>query len=638
MNDQRRPSFDPDDIPDSPAQGPTLEDLLRVRWSRRGFLQGLAGGALAGGALALGLGQEAEAKTRVRSTLGFKEVAHGLDERLHVPEGHEAQVVIRWGDPVLPGAPSFDPGKPDADAQAQQFGYNNDFVAFFPLPQGSKASDHGLLFVNHEYSDAPMMFPGSPQPKALSEEWLEADMMANGLSIVEVKRDDQGRWSVVPDSKYARRITPETPTFLRGPAAGHARMKTPDSSDGVNSAGTFANCAGGVTPWGTVLTAEENIQYFFVGEIAGLAEEKILKRFGFRNEPTQPWGLHGGRFNLARSPQEPNHFGWIVEVDPYDPNFVPRKHTALGRFKHEGCGLTLCQDGRVAAYMGDDQQFEYVYRFVSEDAYDPTDREGAMKLLDSGTLSVAQFFDDGTLVWHPLVFGQGPLTPSNGFGSQADVVIDARRAADLVGATRMDRPEDVEVNPKTGSVFVMLTKNHARKADETPAANPRAQNLGGHILELFPPGGDHAAERYRWEVFLLAGDKTKPEQGAKYNPATSRDGWFYCPDNCTFDNQGRLWIGTDGSGDHGVADGVWACDVEGSGRALTRHFLRAPIGAEVTGPFFTPDNTTFFCSIQHPAQDTSFDAPSTRWPDFDPKLPPRPSVIAVTRKDRKPLG
>ena len=332
------------------------------------------------------------------------------------------------------------------------------------------------------------------------------------------------------------------------------------------------------------------------------------------------------------------HAGWVVEIDPYDRTFIPKKRTALGRFKHEGCGVHVNKDGRVVVYMGDDQVFEYVYRFVSKQTYQPGNQSHNLTLLDEGELSVAEFTDQGTVIWHPLVWGRGLHTKQNGFNSQADIVIDARYAADLVGATPMDRPEEIKVDPLTGNVFAVFTNNIKRDPLRVNAANPRVFNRHGHIIEMKPADKDHSSREYNWEIFLLAGNPNQKLDNAYYNDRTSNHGWFSSPDNCSFDERGSLWIATDGFNRHGFADGIWVCPVTGNNKGLTKHFLRAPREAEVCSPCFTPDHKTMFCSIQHPGGDSSFDKPSTRWPDFNNTLPPRPSVIAVSHHDNKIIG
>jgi secreted PhoX family phosphatase len=247
--------------------------------------------------------------------------------------------------------------------------------------------------------------------------------------------------------------------------------------------------------------------------------------------------------------------------------------------------------------------------------------------------------------WLPLVHGEGPLTAANGFAGQAEVVVEARRAAELLGATPMDRPEDVETNPVNGRVYVLLTNNSRRTREQVNPANPRARNLHGHIVEVIPPGAgtgkvDHTAVEARWEIFIAAG-KPGVDPGAQYHRATSDSGWLSCPDNCAFDSKGRIWIATDGGPENaGIADGLWAADTSGYGRALTRLFYQAPTGAEVCGPRFTPDDRTLFLAIQHPGEDpgSTFETPSTRWPDFVDGAPPRPSVVAIVKKDGGVIG
>jgi secreted PhoX family phosphatase len=417
--------------------------------------------------------------------------------------------------------------------------------------------------------------------------------------------------------------------------------------------GTLNNCAGGVTPWGTYLTAEENFHGYFWSDLCaaggkaptglGGAQAKSYERYGVPGL-WQAWGKFVDRFNVDKEPNEPNRFGWIVEIDPFDANSVPVKHTALGRFRHEGAECLINKDGRIVVYCGDDARFDYVYRYVSDGSYNPDDRAGNRKLLSAGTLSVARFDADGSVTWLPLIFGRPWLTPDFGFKSQADVVIDARIAADLLGATRMDRPEDVQPNPVNGRVYVILTNNKDRAAGEEDAANPRAQNIFGHIIEMIPPDGDHAATEFRWEVLVQCGDPSVAEVGALWNPETSDSGWFACPDNAAVDGEGRLWISTD-QGEPWPsrrADGLYALETEGARRRTAKLFFRAPVGAELCGPCFTSDQETLFLAVQHPATDgtdrykgferaSTFADPATRWPDFDPDMPPRPSVLVITK-------
>lgn len=635
----------------------TFGDVVAARFDRRDLLRGLLGvGAIAAVVTPRALAAAPAAAAQGRATpFPFKEIEAGSDTHHHVAEGHDADILIRWGDPVLPGAPAFDPRNQSAEAQARQFGYNNDFVGYFPMPGAADPAAHGLLVVNHEYTNEELMFPGLGRQdiktvafKGMNRELVDIEMAAHGGSVIEVKRTD-GKWAVVPKSPHARRITAETVMTLSGPAAGSDRLKTTADPAGRAVKGMINNCAGGTTPWGTWLTCEENINYYFSGTLAeGSGEAANHKRLGLPGN-AYAWGRFHERFDLSKEPNEPNRFGWVVEIDPFDPASVPTKRTAMGRFKHEGAAGIVSKSGRYVVYQGDDERFDYVYKFVTDAAVNLADRRANRDILDSGTLHVARFDADGRGAWMPLVFGQGPLTTENGFRSQADVVIEARRAADLLGATKMDRPEDVEANPKTGKVYVMLTNNVKRKPDQVNAANPRPDNRFGHIVELTPDEGDHAAPGFAWEILVKCGDPSIATVGATFSSATTKDGWFGMPDNCSVDGQGRLWVATDGNSPSktGRNDGIWAMETDGQGRGTGKHFFRVPNGAEMCGPYFTPDDTTFFVAVQHPgeadeedpkAAPATFEAPSTRWPDFDDAMPPRPAIVAITKRGGGRVG
>lgn len=635
----------------NPSSSAPMSDIVEQRLSRRDLLKGLAASTALGG-----LGTPIEAEAAGPSSLRFTEIPHSLDGRHHVARGYTARPLVRWGDPIVKGAPAFDPKNLTASGQEKQFGYNNDFLAYMPLPRGSNNSEHGLLCVNHEYTNVNLMFPGvrtRGDTARMTREQVDIDLAAHGLSVVEVKKTN-GRWDWVRDSKYNRRYTTNGMAYrITGPAAGDKRMRTAADSSGTLALGTLNNCAGGTTPWGTVLSGEEGFNSNFSGDASKTSEAANHRRYDVRASRGDSWGRNYDRFNVEKEPNEPNRFGWVVEYDPYDPRSRPAKRTALGRIKHEGATTFVAPDGRVAVYTGDDERFEYLYRFVTAGRYNPRDRQANMDLLDEGVLSAARFNADGTMTWLPLIFGQGPLTAANGFNSQADVLIETRRAADLVGATPMDRTEDLEPNPVTGRVYAVLTYNERRGAADAPnareranAANPRPKNPGGHIIEMIPPGGtgaraDHTAEKYRWDFFIVAGDPRKPDEGTRYHSGTSADGWFARPDNIAFDRRGRIWISTDGMDNYAeLADGLFAADTSGPGRALSRHFFATPRGAECTGPCFTPDCKTLFVAVQHPAEETgsTFDTPSTRWPDFVDGVPPRPSVVVITRNDGGEIG
>ncbi|MER9165471.1 PhoX family phosphatase [Mesorhizobium sp. M0227] len=630
----------------------TMGEIIAARFSRRGFLKGsLAVSAIAATVSPLALISADEARAAEGSAFAFDELEAGIDDKHHVASGYDADVLLRWGDPLFADSPDFDPMKQSAEAQAKQFGYNNDYVGYIPI-DGS--AEHGLLVVNHEYTNPHLMFPGivkivekdgkkSAEIAPLSKEQVDVEMAAHGGTIVEIRKDG-GKWQVVRDGKLNRRITSNTEMALSGPVAGHDRVKTNADPSGTKVFGTFNNCAGGVTPWGTYVMAEENIHGYFSGELPeGHKEAANYKRLGIP-EGAYEWAAHYERFDLAKEPNEANRFGWIVEVDVNDPTSTPRKRTAMGRFKHEGAESIVAKDGRVVFYLGDDERFDYVYKFVTRAAFNPNDRAANKDLLDDGTLHVAKFAEDGTVEWLPIVFGQGPLTAENGFASQADVLIETRRAADLLGATKMDRPEDVQPNGVNGKVYVMLTNNSKRKADQVDAANPRAENAFGHIIEIAEDGGDFTAAKGKWEVLLKCGDPAVADVGATFSTATTANGWFGMPDNCAVDSAGRLWVATDGQGPKatGRTDGLWAVDTEGAARATSKLFFRVPIGAEMCGPLFAPDDQTAFVAVQHPGDGgedwEAFGRPSyyedlsTRWPDFKPDMPVRPSVVAITRQ------
>lgn len=625
---------------------PTIAEIIESRYSRRNMLRtALRGTALMGGMSALS-GCTVATLTQIAvdgvkndvgatSPLRFTEISKGRDARHHLPAGYSATTLMRWGD-SLHGSESFNPHQFSAAQQARSFGYNNDFTAYFPI--NSNSSSHGLLCVNHEYITSQLMFANGARMQR-DRQAIATEMEALGASVVEVKRFNTG-WKMVANSRYNRRISATTPMHITGPAAGDIRMRTRSDTEGTRAVGTFANCAGGQTPWGTYLSAEENIDGYFVGAVArGHREEANHKRMGIAKRSWYAWNKLDARFDVAQEPNEPNRFGWVVEIDPYDPSYVPVKRTALGRFKHEGATCVLAGDGRVVVYMGDDEAFEHVYKFVSRRAYNPDNRSANRDLLDDGVLYSARFDADGTLTWLPLLFGHGPLTPANGFANQADVLIEARRAADLLGATDMDRPEDVEVNPATGKLYIVMTKNTDRSHAQTDAANRRAHNKYGHIIKVSTD--DHAHETMGWHIFMEGGDPEVIADRANYYNLPSSNGWLANPDNIGFDPTGHMWIATDGMDkSKGVADGLYACATQGQHRGQTKYFFRAPRGGEVCGPSFTPDGRTLFLAVQHPADEagSTFATPSTRWPDFDPALPPRPSVIAITKDDGGVIG
>jgi secreted PhoX family phosphatase len=621
--------------PPNTSPNPTFEDVLSAAVSRRDFLTWGVAAALVASPLGRGARRGiSSAGGAVRGPgLSFAPIALSTRDEVIVPEGYGHAVVIRWGDPLSSSAPALDPTTQTPQDQASQFGYNCDFVMLVPLPAGSNVSHRGLLWVNHEYTNPEIMFP-SYDDTAPTARQVGIEIAAHGGSIVEVRRQRDGSWAYLADAPQNRRITAETPMELTGPAAGHDWLKTEADPDGVSVLGMLNNCAGGVTPWGTILTAEENFHQYFANLSALDADDPrraAHARFGIpEGESDRKWERFVERFDVGEHPNEPFRFGWVVEIDPYDPTFVPRKRTALGRIKHEGATTRLTADRRVAAYMGDDERFEYLYKFVTADHYQPGRRRQNLGLLDDGTLYVAAFASDGTGEWKPLTAGTGPLTPANGFEDQGDVLINARFAADAVGATKMDRPEDVEPNPVTGVVYACLTNNTRRIEPNAP--NPRPDNRYGHVIEILEEDGDAGATRFRWRIFLLCGD---PDDPSTFFAGFPKDlvSPIANPDNVTFDRHGNLWIATDGQpSTFRKNDAIFAVPTEGEQRGFVQQFLSAPVEAEVCGPLITADQRTLFCAIQHPGEGGTFQDPLSNWPDGD--QPPRPSVISVWRTGR----
>jgi secreted PhoX family phosphatase len=651
--------------------GETMAEILNRRFSRRGLVAaGSASVVVALDARAT-LAQTPEASpvdypvaspvaspVAGESTLAFEGLTLQTGDATVVPEGYTAVPFLRWGDPLFTDSPAFDPAAQSAASQALQFGYNCDYIGWISLPLGSDSADHGLLVVNHEYTNPELMFAGyltpNPEYNAADEESpeflanptqeiVDTELEAHGLSIVEVQRGADGTWSVVLDSGYNRRITATTPMVLTGPVAGAELAKTTEDPTGTEVIGTLNNCAGGTTPWGTVVSGEENFNQYFANFDA-LAETDPVKaihdRFGLPESASERlWETFYPRFDLAQEPNEPIRFGWAVEIDPFDPASTPKKRTALGRAKHEGHTSTVAPSGHVAIYSGDDERFEYAYKFVTAGTYDAANREANLDLLDEGTLYVARFNDDGTGEWLPLVHGEGGLDEAAGFASQADILINPRAAADILGATKMDRPEDFETNPVNQKVYLVCTNNTNRAVEDNQgvdAANPRAENSSGHIIEITETDNDHASTTFTWDIFLLAGD---PEDESTYFAGFPKDrvSPIASPDNITFDLQGNIWISTDGLPNSlDGNDGLFATPVEGSERGYLRQFFSSVTGAEVSGPVFNTDNTALFTAIQHPGEGGSVEEPITLWPDGEGVT--RPTVVLITRNDGGPIG
>lgn len=571
-----------------------------------------------------------------------------LVDEFTVPAGYTWQPIIRWGDPLFSNAPVFDINAQSPAAQAVQFGYNSDYLDIVADPSGKT----GVLVNNHEYCNPNLMFPPTTDAAELQRRG-DIFKAAQGMSVVEITRKRTGEpWSYVVDGKRNRRITVETVFELTGPAAGSDLVKTAADPEGRWVHGTLGNCAGGTTPWGTILSGEEN----FNGYFAWAADTAAQKRY--QSTPSTGtetgWEKYDPRFDAHNADyvNEPNRFGYIVEIDPQDPTSTPRKHTAMGRFKHEGANVIVAEDGRVVAYMGDDERNDYLYKFVSKNKISGS-RKKNLELLSEGDLYVAQFAGnspanqitgngalpadgrfDGSGTWIPLT--QNGRSVVSGFTTE-QVLVYTRLAADAVGATKMDRPEDVEPSPKTGKVYLALTNNSSRSVATLDEANPVTGNRYGHVIEMTETAGQ-AGRTFGWSILLLCGD-----------PAVFANSYFAgfpkelvspisCPDNVAFDSAGNLWISTDGAPSAiGYNDGLFLVPLEGAERGHVQQFLAVPREAETCGPVIHDEDGIVFVAVQHPGEGGTFAEPHSLFPDFGSTAvgavptAPRPSVVQVYR-------
>jgi uncharacterized protein len=610
-----------------------------------GLLAPLAGVGAVVGTAALG-GCATGATTESGPLLGFKSVPVSSADSVVVPEGYTAQTLAPWGDPVgLSGenaAFKWDASNSAAE-QETQMGMHHDGIHFYPHPLNAKSNTMGLLVMNHEYADDGLLHTDGM--KTWNAQKVRKAQAAHGVSVIEVELKDN-RWQVVRPSPWARRITAYTPMAVSGPAAGHALMRTAADPNGRRVLGTLNNCGSGITPWGTYLTCEENFIFYFRG---GQNLSPHERRWGLRSgDPVgYRWAEHDARFNAELHPNEPHRFGWVVEIDPYNPSSTPIKRTALGRAATEGATVAVTKNRKAVIYKGEDARFEYIYKFVTRDAIKDGGAAANAELLDHGTLYVARFDADGKGRWLPLVHGQGPLTAANGFADQGEVLIKARQASDVLGATKMDRPEWIDID-KQGWVYCTLTNNSNRGGANMPAvdaANPRANNSMGHIIR-WKDAGDFDGLTFDWNHFVLAGDPANERAEAKGNVKGDA---FACPDGLWTDARGVLWIQTDmstsamGRGDLARLghNAMLAADPR---TGEIRRFLTGPVGCEITGATSTPDGSTMFINIQHPGESPSErsnpDEPRriSNWPDANPSGRPRSATVAIRRIGGGPVG
>jgi secreted PhoX family phosphatase len=624
-----------------------FRDVASRALSRRVMLGGMAAAAAAVvvGADVVRAPQAAAAGKSTAKRLAFGPIPSQPMEvdAFVVPEGYEWSPIIRWGDPILPGGRAFDPAAQSPEQQKLQFGYNVDYLDILPEDPNhvrsmveTKRGTRGLLVSNHEYTNPRIMFDASYD--AATRRAIER--AAHGMSVVEVTRAKTGTpWTYSRISPLNRRVHMDTEFVIDGPAAGHDLMKTVEDPTGTRVRGTLNNCAGGTTPWGTVLSGEENFHGYL--RVDGLDPRDA--RYGLRNAPTgYGWENDDPRFdgNNPGYRNENHRFGWVVELDPYDPTAAPVKHTALGRFKHEGANVILSKDKRAVVYMGDDERFDYVYKFVSKNSM----REGASTearefnktLLSEGDLYVAKFSGDspaaeidgsgalpsdgafdGTGQWLPLVVdGESRVDGM----SVEEVLIFTRLAADAVGATKMDRPEDVEPNPFTGRVYIACTNNSQRGPGAKEAAtemNPRNNNRDGHVVEIIEDGGDQTATTFTWNLVIVAGDPAVNDTTYFSGFPADKVSPISCPDNLAFDSEGNLWISTDGQPSAiQKCDALFKVPLEGPDRGHVQQFLSVPRRAETCGPVIDLRDEMVYVNVQHPGDDGTWGAQTSYFPDY----------------------
>ena len=653
-------------------------------------------------------GEAASATTTIRvspAVLGFSAVAHSLEDVVTVPSGYTVTVVTRLGDPLAAGVGAYANDGTDTNF-AQRIGDHGDALHFFGLSSAGARDDNsstrGLMVQNHENLNVDYLHPNGPTNVSTGprpEDEAKKEIEAHGVSVSEYVDGGDRQWTYVADSSFNRRITPMTPMQIMGPAAGSAMLATAYSANGTAGRGTINNCANGISGWGTNLTCEENWAGYFRRDASDVAlrterELTALARYGVSvRTGNYAWSTVASsdpmftKWNATITGatatddyrNEPNQYGWVVEIDPYDPASTPRKRTALGRCGHEGAFVRIAAGQKVGVYMGDDSRREYLYKYVSNATWDAGDANVSNRLavgdkyLDNGTLYVATFEADGTGTWLPLVFGSVPNRPAVGttpayvFADQADILINCRLAADAVGATPMDRPEWTAGNPVTGEIYLTLTNNNAsnRPLDGTDAANPRHYgdpnlsgstsygNPNGHIVRLREDGDDTAATTFAWDIYLFGADATDYPSDASVNVSgltTSND--FSSPDGLYFSRDTNpsgqinpvLWIQTDDGAmtdrtncmmlaalpGH-VADGgaVTLTNKDSTGAtaqqatiagtpataANLRRFLVGPVECEITGIDMTPDGRTLFVGIQHPGERGDATTPTSHWPD-----------------------
>ncbi|MGE0652508.1 MAG: PhoX family phosphatase [Alphaproteobacteria bacterium] len=625
----RRPAFNRSCAAEVQELEPEFNILAERALSRRAFLDG---------SLSLGLAAFLAAPAVFRShpaaanggRLSFRPVAANTLDTVTVPDGYSWHIAARWGDPLWSDSPLFDYARHGTGAsQERAFGDNVDGMTLFA------AGDRNILVVNNEYVTLATFPRSGDGGKSMSADDVRKSKAAHGVSIVEIAQKDR-RWSIVKDSPYNRRITADTPMDITGPARGHNLLKTARDPSGSSAQGTWNNCGNGRTPWGTYLACEENFNNYFSSSDENFKPSAQMKRYGIKAKDSgNAWARFDERFDISKHPNEPNRVGYIVEIDPLNPSSVPRKRTALGRFKHENAEVVLAANGQAVVYMGDDERGEFVYRFISSGRYVEGGSNG--DLLAEGKLYAAKFADGGRGEWVEL-------TPeSTGMKSPAEICVYTRQAASAVKATTMDRPEWIAANPWKPEVYCCLTNNtnRGKKAnaggDATPVGgpNPRAGNKYGQIVRWTPDGGDHLASGFAWDLFVVAGNPAVHTDAKAGSKNVHKDNMFNSPDGLAFSPGGILWIQTDGNysnaGDFAGQGNNQMLAADPATGEVAR-FLVGPRECEVTGLTWSTDRKTMFVGIQHPGEKGN-----SHFPDGG-SATPCSAVIAVTRSDGGIIG
>jgi len=626
----------------------TFSDILTKSLSRRGVVQGsLAGAAttfLAPQAIAGDWdddgGWRRWRRKRRRSLVDFEPLtisqATADSKAPSISSDYQYQVLIPWGAPIEPGATEEYLGDPDTrptPAQAAlQIGIGHDVMWFFPEERfrrnkwdryhSSRALSNrkGMLCINHEFGNNFHVL-GKAAPESLED--VRLSQHVHGVSVVAIERV-YDRWEVVK-SPNSRRITVNTPVRFSGPAAASPLLQNPNGNVPL---GTVNNCGSGPTPWGTYLTCEENFNGYFgatEGESFNDNRTEAQERYGFEFDGFgYGWHFFDRRFDLSDPDyvNEQNRFGWVVEIDPNDGTQTPVKRTAMGRFKHEAVAIAESNNRRIAAYMGDDQRGDYCYKYVSDEPWDYAIRNGRSPL-DEGKLYVARFDDDNTGEWLELTI-DNPLLAAR-FADQAELLINTRLAADILGATKMDRPEWTTIGAN-GEVYWTLTNNTAKNATppqgEVNAANPENPNSDGHIIRTVD-SNNYLGATFAWEIFILASSTRETENV------------FTDPDAAYADPYGRLFIGTDGGQPDGLQDQLVVFDTT-EDDPQPRRLLTGVSGDEITGWAVTPNFRTAFVNIQHPGNG---DPSATNFPAAsDGVTIPRDCTLVITKKDRGVIG